>query len=155
MNWGDFKDIVDEGLGIEAVRRGTEAMRLRAAREAVIDLQRYIRAYRQGHQTTYLLADVTELGEASFGVLPAGALPKAFYVYSTATDDDPIVDRNRLDIFEWSCRRAMEIGSLSPARYVYAIAPFGHSGSQAPQLVQRSASILYAIMHPIYSSLRR
>lgn len=89
MNYGEFIDIVDEHLGVDANRRGTENLRARAARNAVIDLQRFIRAYRQGHTTVYTEADLVVKTCAHLGSLPSQAKPKAFYIYQVAAGVSP------------------------------------------------------------------
>lgn len=130
MIWSDFMDLVNEHLGVDANRRGTENLRNRAARDAIIDLQRFIRAYRQAHRTTFLVAGLTTVTKAHLGALPAGAKPKAFYIISTGdvngdgTTDDPNCMRNRLTRVAWEDRRAMICGRVGCRKYLYAISPF-------------------------------
>lgn len=81
MNYADFMAAVVEELGPDGTRRGIEALRARAARDALIDLQRFIRAYRQGHATVYTADDLVTKTHAMVGALPAQAKPKALYIY--------------------------------------------------------------------------
>ncbi len=142
MTWLEFIGYVNEDLGVEAVRRGTENLRARALRESVIDLQRYIRAYRQGHTTTYAEANLTGLGDANLGSLPAGAIAKAFYIYAIADSEhhfhhrnhDPNVDRYNLDFFDWDKRKMLIAGAVPRGRYLYAIDPFGRKFLTVPKV---------------------
>lgn len=129
MIWADFKAAVLEELGVDGTRRGIEAMRTRAIRDAVIDLQRYIRAFRTGHTTVYQEADLTATDWAHLGTLPDQAKPKAFYTVSEvpkadATLPDPNCCRNRLDFVAWQDRQAMICDKYGVRSYQYAISPF-------------------------------
>lgn len=130
MTWAEFKALVIEELGTDGTRRGIETLRLRAMRDAVLDLQRYIRAFRQGHSTTYQEADLTVIGYAHQGALAAQAKPKAFYIISTGdtvtagTTDNPNITRNRLDFVAWENRHAMVADQFGSRRYQYTISPF-------------------------------
>lgn len=130
MTWGDFQDIVDEMLTVDANRRGTEALRARAAKNCAADLQRYIRGFRVGHTTTFLAADLTLFTKAMLGALPAGALPEALYIVSTKVVDGEPVDancrRNRLDFWPWMDRNHLICGSCNERQYLYSIAPYGN-----------------------------
>lgn len=131
MTWAAFKAIVLTELGPDGRRRGIEALRTRAMRDCAIDLQRFIRAYRQGQQTTYEEADLTEVGYAHLGTLGAQAKPKAFYIVSTGDivtegeTDNPNIVRNRLDFVPWDDRRERMIDArYEPLKYLYTISPF-------------------------------
>lgn len=93
MTYVDFVAAVTEELGPDGTRRGIEALRARATRDALIDLQRYIRAFRKGHATIYTANDLVAKSCAMAGPLPAQAKPKAFYIYrvqsAPATTPDP------------------------------------------------------------------
>lgn len=78
--YSDLVAAVVQELGPDGNRRGIESLRSRAIRDALIDLQRYIRAYRQGHITRYTADDLDEIGFAHLGQLPDQAKPKAFYI---------------------------------------------------------------------------
>lgn len=80
MTWGDFVELVESHLSVEATRRGMENFRARYMRNAVLDLQRYIPSYRAGNVTTYTLADVETVTRASLGELPPQAKVKAFWM---------------------------------------------------------------------------
>lgn len=130
MTYDEFKDAVLEELGPDGTRRGIEALRTRAIKNAVIDLQRYIRAYRDGHTTTYQEVDLQEIGYSHIGALPAQAKPKALYIVSTGetveegTTDNPNIVRNRLDFVAWENRQGMIDGRWDARSYQYAISPF-------------------------------
>jgi hypothetical protein len=80
MTWGEYVDLVESHLSVEATRRGMETFRARFMRNAVLDLQRYIPGYRAGNVTTYTTEDVELLTKASLGELPPQAKVKAFYM---------------------------------------------------------------------------
>lgn len=112
MTWSEFVDAVDEHLAVEANRRGLSAFRDRYMRNAVLDLQRYIRSYREGNTTTYTAADVVDEGQAQLVAFPTGAKPKALYLYSVDPDNDELCDRYRLDFYPWNQRQDMICGKL-------------------------------------------
>lgn len=129
MIYSAFVALVVEELGVNGNRRGIETQRARWIRDAVLDLQRFIRAYRQGHTTNYVVADLTEKGYAHLGTLPDQAKPKAFYTVSLVPDSDavlpnPNIARNRMDFVAWEDRQAMIDGRYEHRRYTYAISPF-------------------------------
>ncbi len=129
MTWAQFVSVVEEHLSVDAQRRGLEAFRARMMRNAVVDLQRYIKAYQQGHTTTYDAADLEEKEHAMLGNLPAGAIPHAFYIYSTKTDSEDVAHpdcrRNRLDFWDWDRRQSLICHPCERRLYAYAISPQG------------------------------
>lgn len=171
MLWSDFVDAVNSHLSVDATRRGLEAFRDRYMRNAVLDLQRYIRSYREGNTTTYLLADVTAVGQAQLVKMPSGCKPKAVFIYSTAAGDDPLTMRYRLDFYPWKSKQDLISGKLDfwswwgtlqwpvtppptpPANcngwdwcrrqaYVYSVAPFGTNFLIYPPLDANKALLL-------------
>lgn len=130
MTWAEFKALVIEELGPDGTRRGIETLRVRAMRDGVLDLQRYIRAFRTGHTTDYQVADLEAIGYAHLGTLPANAKPKAFYIISTGdtvtsgTTDNPNIVRNRLDYVAWENRHAMVADRFGERNYQYSVSPF-------------------------------
>ena len=130
MTWADLTGAAIEELGIDGNRRGIEVLRNRAFRDAAIDLQRYIRAFRTGNTTVYNVADLTEVDWAHRGTLPPQAKPKAFYIVSTGdtvltgTTDNPDCVRNRLDYVPWEHRQSMICDQYGVRRYQYTISPF-------------------------------
>lgn len=120
---------VDEHLTVDAERRGLETFRERMMRNAVVDLQRYITAYQEGHTTTYEAADLTTMEYAMQGNLPTGAVPHAFYIYSNEEDDDgdahPLCNRNRLDFWSWMDRQTLICCPCEIRLYAYTISPQG------------------------------
>lgn len=129
MIWSDFKTAVIEELGVDGNRRGIDALRTRSMRDAVVDLQRYIRAFRTGQTSVYNVADLTAVDWAHLGTLPAQAKPKAFYIVSEvpnpdASLPDPNCARNRLDFFPWQDRQHMICDKWGVRRYQYAISPY-------------------------------
>lgn len=114
MTWAEFVDAVDSHLAVEANRRGMEAFRARYMRNAVLDLQRYIRGYREGNSTTYTVNDVEDEGQAQLVSFPAGAKPSAVYIYSADAElDDPLCYRYRLQFYPWMQRQDMICGRLN------------------------------------------
>lgn len=130
MTWADFKVIIDEHLTVNANRRGTEALKARAARNCAVDLQRFIRGYRKGHTTVYQAADLTLMTKAMLGEFPTGAVPEALYIISSAVVDGVVVDpncrRNRLDFVEWLNRNKLICSDCDCRSYLYSIAPYGN-----------------------------
>lgn len=130
MTWGALQLIVDEMLTVDANRRGTEALRARAAKNCAVDLQRFIRGLRVGHSTTYQVADLTTYTKAMLGAFPVGAIPQAFYTISTKVVDgdpvDPNCHRNRMDFWPWLQRSRLICGQCDERAYLYTIAPYGN-----------------------------
>jgi hypothetical protein len=129
MTYAQFVALVVEELGVNGTRRGIEVQRARWIRDAVMDLQRFIRAYRQGHTTNYVVGDLTAKGYAHLGTLPDQAKPKAFYTISLVLDSDgnlpnPNIYRNRMDFVAWENRQRMIDGEHDHRRYTYTISPF-------------------------------
>lgn len=112
MLWSDYVDAVDSHLAVEANRRGLEAFRARYIRNAVLDLQRYIRGYREANKTVFDAASVTTEGQAQLCVLPQGAKPKALWMYSVDPDDNSLCDRYRLEFYPWNKRQDLICGAL-------------------------------------------
>ncbi len=112
MTWTEYVAAVDSHLQVEANRRGLTAYRDRYMRNAVLDLQRFIRGYRNGNTTTYQVANVTTEGQAQLVVLPDGALPKALYIYSVIDGDDSLCKRERLEFYPWLKKQDLICGKL-------------------------------------------
>lgn len=114
---------------MDADRRGLEDFRARAMKNAAVNLQRFITAYQVGHTTTYLEADLDTQEYAMIGNLPTGAIPHAFYIYSTAVDSEgdahPDCNRNRLDYWDWNNRQFLICNNCEKRLYAYSIAPQG------------------------------
>ncbi len=106
MLWSEFETAVESHLAVEANRRGLEAFRSRYMRNAVLDLQRYIRSYREGNVTYYAGADTEAVTNASLGTLPPQAKVKAFYIICAA--GSPIVPPTDPTVTSWD-----ELGALT------------------------------------------
>lgn len=129
MIYSDYVVLVQDHLTVDADRRGLEKFQNRMIRNSVIDLQRYIRAYRTGHTTTYDVIALTVIEQGMFGNLPANAIPEAFYIQDTATGTDglphPNCKRNRLDFWPWINRKHMLCTKSENRLYAYSIDPYG------------------------------
>lgn len=112
LTWSEFQTIVNNMLSVESTRRGTEAFRDQYMRNAVMDLQRFIRGYRTNNVSVYTANDVSPQSAASLGQLPSGARPKAFWIYSNLSGDDPNCKRYRLDPYPWNRRQDLLCGAL-------------------------------------------
>lgn len=112
MLWSDFVLAVNSHLAVESTRRGLTSFRDRYQRNAVLDLQRYIRSYRQANKTTYAEADLTTESQAQWLTLPTGAIPKAAYIYSLISGDDPNCKKERLEFYPWVRRQDLICGNL-------------------------------------------
>lgn len=130
MTWGEYVILVKEQLGVDAERRGIEKLRSRVIRNSVVDLQRFIAGYKEGHVKIFAPEDLILQEHAMLGEMPSGAVPQAFYIYSTKADAAgvrrPLIRQNRLDFVDWFHRQAM-IGGRSPRSYCYSISPTGRS----------------------------
>lgn len=114
MTWANFVIAVNQHLATEANRRGIETFRTRYIRNAVLDLQRFIRGYRDGNTTLYTSAQVTDHGQAQLVDFPDGCKPKAVYIYSADEDlDDPLCYRYRLQFYPWLQRQDLICGRLN------------------------------------------
>lgn len=114
MTWADFVTAVESHMAVESSRRGMSAFRTRYMKNAVLDLQRYIRGYREGNTTVYTSAQVTDHGQAQLVDFPTGALPKAVYIYSVDADlDNPLCYRYRLQFYPWLNRQDLICGRLN------------------------------------------
>lgn len=114
MTWAEFVSAVNSHLAVESKRRGMEAFRLRYMRNAVLDLQRFIRGYREGNTTVYTSAQLTSQGQAQLVDFPGGCKPKAVYIYSVDTTlNDPLCYRYRLQFYPWLHRQDLICGRLN------------------------------------------
>jgi hypothetical protein len=172
MNWGEFVDAVESHLAVESNRRGMEAFRSRFMRNAVLDLQRYIRGYREGNSTVYTTASLTDEGQAQVGEFPTGAKPKAMYIYSVDADlDNPLCYRYRLQFYPWLQKQDLICGRLNftswlgsccatsgcptvtltadqqaawtSKAYVYTIGPFGRNFLIYPKVTASTRLVLF------------
>lgn len=127
LTWLQFVALVNDQLTVDANRRGTEAFRLRTIKNAVVDLQRNIVAYRDGHTTAYTEGSLDDMGHAQLGAFPAHAKPKAMWYLSAADEADTDCHRRRMTFFNWEDRQALVCGGYRcyPGTYVTAISPMG------------------------------
>lgn len=129
MNYGDFKTYVLEHLSVDATRRGLEDFRARMIKNSVVELQRYIIAYRVGHTTSYQVADLLAEEHGMIGNMPADGIPEAFYIVSTELDTagnaHPYCRRNRLDFVAWEDRHHLICSGCDRRLYGYAMSPDG------------------------------
>lgn len=112
MLFSTFQAAVNACMGPEAQRRGLEAFRAQHIVNAMIDLARYIPSYRLGNSTVFTAANMTVESKAMLGLMPVGAKPKAFYIYSTGPNDDPNCKRYKLDRYPWARRHELVCGQL-------------------------------------------
>lgn len=114
MTWSEFVTAVESGMAVEGSRRGLSTFRARYMRNAVLDLQRYIRGYREGNTTLYTAAQVTDQGQAQLVDFPDGCKPKALYIYSVDTElNSPLCYRYRLQFYPWLQRQDLICGRLN------------------------------------------
>jgi hypothetical protein len=134
--WLQFVAIVKEHLTVDANRRGIETYVLRNIKNAVVDLQRFIIPYRDGHTSLYTEFELDEHGAAQLGELPAGAKPKAIYFQTTLGGADNECKRNRMDWFDWINRQKLICGDYrcNPGAYFYAIGPMGKKFMTYPKV---------------------
>lgn len=167
MIWSEFVEAVDSHLAVEASRRGLAAFRDRYMRNAILDLQRYIRGYRDANYSTFTSGDVAIESHAHLVPMPTGAKPKACYIYSVADGDDVLCKRYRLNFYPWEHRQDLICGRLSFANwwggcwpngcppvadeeaaaweskaYCYTIGPMGRNFLIYPQLTTSTRLVL-------------
>jgi hypothetical protein len=145
VNFAAYIALVDEHLGVDADRRGIERLKLRSIKNSLVDLQRYIPGYRIGHTKIFVAADLLTQGHAMLGAFPTGAVPSAFYIYSTKVDTEGATHencrRNRLDFTQWIDRQSLICGR-APRAYCYAISPTGRSFMIHPVLNDETETLL-------------
>jgi hypothetical protein len=167
MTWAEFVVSVDSHLAVEATRRGLATFRDRYMRNAILDLQRYIRGYRDANYSTFTSGDVAIESQAHLVPMPTGAKPKACYIYSVADGDDVLCNRYRLNFYPWEHRQDLICGRLSfstwwgccwpgavppvdedeaanwmAKAYVYTIGPMGRNFLIYPQLTTSTRLVL-------------
>lgn len=129
MTYLQFKTYVLEHLSVDAARRGLDDFRARMIKNAVVELQRYIVAYRNGHTTSYQVADLLAEEYGMIGNMPDGGIPEAFYIISTeldtAGDAHPYCRRNRLDFVAWDDRQVLLCSGCDRRLYGYAMSENG------------------------------
>lgn len=125
MIWSEFVEAVDSHLAVEATRRGLAAFRDRYMRNAILDLQRYIRGYRDANYSTFTSGNVAIESKAHLVPMPTGAKPKACYIYSVAEGDDVLCKRYRLNFYPWEHRQDLICGRLSFSAWWGACWPNG------------------------------
>lgn len=127
LTWLQFVALVNDQLTVDANRRGTEAFRLRMIKNAVVDLQRNIVAYRDGHTTAYTEGSLDDMGYAQLGAFPAHAKPKAIWYLNAEDEADTDCNRLRMTFFDWKDRNALVCGGCCcyPGTYVATISPMG------------------------------
>lgn len=125
MLWLDFKNAVLDFITVDANRQGIQAGLVRKIRMGVINLQSYIERYRKNHEIVYQEDDLSIEGEASYGLLPRGALPRhGFYLQSDLPcKQQPLVE------YSWENRNDLICGAASLIRGQYLIA-FDRSSQQ-------------------------
>jgi hypothetical protein len=102
-------------------------------RAAVIDLQQYIRAYTVGHSSTVTQDDVTDMGNASLGTLPDGAMLRTARIdYEDVTEEVEKVDRP-CEAVAWEDRVSVMIRSDDTSARI-AIDPRGIEYLVSPRL---------------------
>jgi len=84
VTYAEFVEAVKDDLTVDADRLGTESLRDRAIKNALINLQQMIPQYRVGHTTRYFEDNLIPYGNAHVGTLPSFGQPSAFYIYSWA-----------------------------------------------------------------------
>lgn len=134
MIFSEYMGLVLENMGEDADRSPSQTLRNRSIFNAMIDLQRYIRPLREAHMDTLEAGDLDEDGSAMSGTLPAGAIPKAFFIYLEGDAEN--CKRYRLDQVDWESRQAMICECLPADRYVYAISPSNRTYYIHPALTE-------------------
>lgn len=83
--WLDFQNEVQALMPQDADRLGMDDYLPRLIREAVLDLQQFIPAYRNRHETLYYPSDFALEGSASVGTLPPQSELTGMWLFNLAT----------------------------------------------------------------------
>jgi hypothetical protein len=166
--YSEFVSAVEAHLAVEANRRGLATFRAKYMVNAMVDLQRFIRSYREANKSIYTSGDVAIESHAHLVPMPTGAKPKACYIYSIAEDDDQLCRRYRLNYYPWERKEDLICGKLDfmswwgccwpeggcpPATesdctdwlrkaYVYSISPMSRNFLIYPQLTASTRLLL-------------
>ena len=145
MTWAEYVEAVKDHLPLDGERRGTERAFLRYLKNSIIDLQHNVDSFKSNHTTTFQVADLTDEGFASRGILPAGAYPKAFWIIWNKLDNEGNSQakcmRNRLVRFPWIHRQAYICQSMR-CSYAYSIADNNRSFLVHPKINDETELLL-------------
>lgn len=112
-------------------------------RAGAIDLQHHIRFYTEGQTDTLVAGDITVLGEACTGAMPADAQFRSARIRRYYTDEDDVeqtVDQT-CEVVPWADRFARMIDARDCAPQI-AISPHGTTFILTPLLVADEAELL-------------
>lgn len=135
--WAEFRQDVIILLGVD-YRRGTlRAFIDQLMRQALIDIQRHIEEYRQGHTTVFGPDELEIHGTASLGRLPTQAHIEQFRFRSTGyiCRDAP------MDQGDWENRHSL--ACCDGPLYQFAVDPVSQAFWVNPQVTPGSQVILY------------
>ena len=123
MKFYDFKVIVLDNLGPDAARtgQGLEQLRDRAIVNAMVDLQRFVKALRLHNIEGYTAAQLTLDGRCHTGSLAVGMRPTEWWIVSVADTDT----RYRLDPYAYADRFDLINGLVPDERYYHALSDDG------------------------------
>lgn len=130
--WSQFLAAVTALLGVDADREGVDAYRLAEIRQAVIDIQHHIPAYRNRHETVFLPADTVYEGKASKGVKPPESILRDLWLCEIQLDSNGKQTgkfrRYGLDPYPWDKRMELIKGNVTvnESRGKYTVDPNGY-----------------------------
>ena len=108
--WGTFVTAVKGMLTIDADRSGVNTYTAAMIRQAVIDLQSFIPAYQQNHETLYYSCDFVLEGYASRAVKPPAS--RIYQMFHINDCGNGCVSRRIMDPYPWQDRFALVHGSV-------------------------------------------
>lgn len=109
--WGTFVTAVNGMLTVDADRSGTSTFKTAMIRQAVIDLQSSIVAYRQNHETLYYSCDFVLEGYASRAVKPPQSrIVQMFHITNAGSNE--CCCRRLMDPYPWQDRFALVQGTV-------------------------------------------
>jgi hypothetical protein len=118
--WRDFVASVNDRITVDADRLGPIQDGItRKRKDAVRDLQHHIPAMRQGHESTYRVADLSVYGSAHAMSLPEACRPIEAYVYDASCQ----CIQKPLWPFPWENRNELRCGAVPAGRAWASINP--------------------------------
>lgn len=134
--WAEFREQVIVHLTVHWERRTLRRWIEQMMRDAVLDLQKYINAYREDHQDVYSADRLVIHGTASIGRVPTNAYIQQFRFKSTGY----VCVDHPLDVESWQNRHNL---ACCDTTYKVAIDPVGTEFWVNPQVTPGSEVVLH------------
>lgn len=144
--WAEFKTAVNDLLGVDADRDGIDTFKDRWLRQGLIQCQRTVPRYCNGHEAIYLPQDFVTEGYASRGVMPPDARLQDMWLCHIVTQENsagkrvptkgPHCTRHGMDRWPWADRFELvnRMAPIATGRGLYSIDPQGYTFYVYPQV---------------------